>query len=132
MAELKVTLTGDARGLKRAADEATKILTAAQAQEAAVASRTQAARKAAYDAKNRYDLPDSLALDWAEFETAARAHRPADPRALEAAIREAAALLDDKTKTLVLEALKRADGNASKLAQLNSFTNQKVSEATNG
>ncbi|RYE75646.1 MAG: ATP-binding protein, partial [Myxococcales bacterium] len=33
---------------------------------------------AAYDAKNRFDLPDTLPLAWDEFETAVRAHVPAD------------------------------------------------------
>jgi hypothetical protein len=43
-------------------------------------------RTAAWDAKNRYDLPPRLALDWQEFADAAAAHRPADRRTLLAQI----------------------------------------------
>jgi len=45
-------------------------------------------RTAAWDAKNRYDLPPRLALDWQEFADAAAAHRPADRRTLLAMIED--------------------------------------------
>lgn len=45
---------------------------------------------AAFDAKNRFDLPDTLPLDWDEFETAARA---GEPRASDALRREIGELL---------------------------------------
>lgn len=86
-------------------------------------------RTAAYDAKNRYDLPEQMALDWGEFWAAVQAHRPADPKALEAAIRTNADLLDSTLKAKVLEAITRAGGDAVKLAQLNTYTNTKVAEA---
>jgi hypothetical protein len=86
-------------------------------------------RTAAYDAKNRYDLPESMALDWAEFWEAVQAHRPADPKALEAAIRKHAELLSPEVKAKVLEAITRAGGDAVKLAQLNTYTNTKAAEA---
>ena len=86
-------------------------------------------RTAAYDAKNRYDLPEQMALDWDEYWTAVQAHRPADPKALEAAIRTNAEHLDGPLKAKVLEAITRAGGDAVKLAQLNTYTNTKVAEA---
>lgn len=43
-------------------------------------------RCAAFDAKNRYDLPDTLPLDWGSFAEAVAAHRPADPSQLTARI----------------------------------------------
>jgi AAA domain len=53
-------------------------------------------RTAAWDAKNRYDLPPRLALDWQEFADAASAHRPADRRTLLAMIEaQLGALADD-------------------------------------
>ena len=39
-------------------------------------------RRAAFDAKNRYALPEQLPLDWAEYWAAIQARRPADPAAL--------------------------------------------------
>ena len=48
-------------------------------------------RSAAYDAGNRYSLPDRIPLDWDAFEEAVKAGRPADPAALRAAISEAIA-----------------------------------------
>lgn len=86
-------------------------------------------RKAAYDAKNRYDLPESMALDWTEFWEAVQAHRPADPKALDKAIRENAEKLDPETKAKVIDAIGRANGDAVKLAQLNTYTNAKAAEA---
>jgi hypothetical protein len=86
-------------------------------------------RKAAFDAKNRFDLPESLALDWNEFWTALQTARPADPKALEAAIRENAEKLEAGLKAKVLEAITRAGGDAVKLAQLNTYTNTKAAEA---
>ncbi len=86
-------------------------------------------RTAAYDAKNRYDLPESMALNWQEYWEAVQAHRPADPKALEAAIRKNAEALAPEVKAKVLEAITRAGGDAVKLAQLNTYTNTKAAEA---
>lgn len=45
-------------------------------------------RTAAWNAKNRYDLPARLPLDWTEFFEAASAHRPADRSQLIAQIEQ--------------------------------------------
>lgn len=83
-------------------------------------------RAAAYDAKNRYGLPPTIPLSWDEFESAAMAGQPADPMALEAEIRRKVALLGGELEKGALAAIERAGGNASKLAQLNSWANSKL------
>jgi hypothetical protein len=67
-------------------------------------------RTAAWDAKNRYDLPPRLALDWQEFADAAAAHRPADRRTLLTQIEaQLAVLAADETRcTRARAALARA------------------------
>jgi hypothetical protein len=72
---------------------------------------------AAYDAKNRFDLPDTLPLAWDEFEAAVRAHVPADPERLRAEIAELIPRLDDRAKAE--KALKEwAGSDPARLAQL--------------
>jgi hypothetical protein len=44
-------------------------------------------RTAAYDAKNRYSLPERLPLSWQDFARAIEAQRPGDPAALTAEIK---------------------------------------------
>lgn len=88
-------------------------------------------RRAAYDAKNRYGLPESLPLSWAEFETAMKAGAPADPQALTAEIERKAKQLGGDLEKTVLGAIHKADGDASKLAQLNNFVNAKLAEKGN-
>jgi AAA domain len=75
-------------------------------------------RRAAFDAKNRYDLPDTLPLDWHAFHAAVQAHRPADPNKLKARI---AALLErapDDIRTRVTTALTKVGDNAAELARI--------------
>jgi hypothetical protein len=73
---------------------------------------------AAYDAKNRFDLPETLPLDWEDFEAAVRAHTPADPTRLLAEIEELIPRLDEGTRTKAREHLARVGQDAAKLAQL--------------
>jgi hypothetical protein len=75
-------------------------------------------RTAAYDAKNRYDLPSELPLDWEAFAAAVRAHAPADVRTLDARI---AALLEgmpEDVVTKVTAACVRDAGDAAALARI--------------
>jgi hypothetical protein len=90
-------------------------------------------RSAAFDAKNRYDLPESLPLSWSDFEFAVRAGRPANPDALISEIQRKAKLLIKEDEKRALEAIKRANGDATKLAQLNDWANAKLAakEETN-
>jgi hypothetical protein len=84
-------------------------------------------RRAAYDAKNRYGLPEALPLSWPDFEAAVLAHQPADPKALVAELERKAALLGGKAVEDVAQAIKRAAGDATKLAVLNNWCNAELS-----
>lgn len=84
------------------------------------------ARTAAYDAKNRYDLPESLPLEWEDFSKAVKAHRPADPKSLQEEIERKAALVGGETQKKALDAVKRAGGDAVKLSQLNAWLNGRM------
>lgn len=88
-------------------------------------------RRAAYDAKNRYELPDSMPLAWADFEAGMMAHRPADPQALKAELERKAKLLGGELEKTILGAIEKANGEAAKLNQLNNWANAKVAEKEN-
>lgn len=90
-------------------------------------------RTAAYDAKNRYDLPDTLPLNWEELWSAIQAHQPAEPGALVAAIEEKLtrinnAQLSDKVHKRIVG----HEDDASLLAQLNDWLNGKLSQTEEG
>lgn len=59
-------------------------------------------RRAAFDAKNRYGLPESFPLSWADFAEGVAAHKPADAKLLRAEIEAYVAQLDeaDRAKSL--------------------------------
>jgi hypothetical protein len=90
----------------------------------------------AYDAKNRYDLPPELPLDWNELWGAIKAHKPADAgvlaTAIEAGIKK---LVGVKTadgtdaREVALNALVLAGEDAVKLSKLNTWINSKLAEA---
>lgn len=78
---------------------------------------------AAWDAKNRYDLPPKLPLDWSAFVEAANAHRPDDPERLRAQIRRTleavcAVAVDDALTTRVRNAVAAAGDDAAELARI--------------
>lgn len=75
-------------------------------------------RTAAFDAKNRHNLPNTLPLSWDDFEAAAKADKPADPKELRAAIES---LLEDADAELVAKAralLEKAGDSPVKLTQI--------------
>lgn len=74
-------------------------------------------RTAAWDAKNRYDLPETLPLDWSAFAEAVRAQRPADPEKLRARIAQLLESADEELRSKVNEAVKAAGDNAAQLAK---------------
>jgi len=82
-------------------------------------------RTAAYDAKNRHNLPDSIPLGWSDY-LAACNQGAAQNDVVRAAIREKAARLDDATKEKALGALDRAGEDPEKLAQLNTWVNSQL------
>jgi hypothetical protein len=83
-------------------------------------------RTAAYDAKDRYGLPESLPLDWNEFVAAAAAGRPVESKHLVEAIQAAAAELGDELKKTTLEYLAAAGDDAVKLSKLSNWVNAKL------
>lgn len=85
-------------------------------------------RSAAYDAKNRYDLPEQLPLSWDDFYQAVRAHRPADPAALAAECARKAKELGGAHEAGALDWIKKHDGNAAQLAKLNDRLNALLAE----
>lgn len=83
-------------------------------------------RTAAYDAKNRFSLPNQLPLDWNEFWTAVREGKPADPVEIEAAIRTNLQVLAEADQAQALAAIDRAAGDPTKLSQLLNWVNGKA------
>lgn len=85
-------------------------------------------RTAAYDAKDRYALPESLPLSWSEFAASVERGQSADPVILKEEIERKAKLLGAEMEKATLDSLGRVGDDASKLAQLNSWVNCKVAE----
>jgi hypothetical protein len=75
-------------------------------------------RTAAWDAKNRYDLPMTLPLDWSAFADAVKRQAPADPERLTARIEALLASADATIVARVRTALEKAQGNAAQLARI--------------
>ncbi len=85
-------------------------------------------RTAAYDAKNRFSLPESFALDWAEYELALQEHQPADAAALVAEIKRKAAELGGAIEQQTTELLARPGLTTDGLAKINNRLNAKLAE----
>ena len=80
-------------------------------------------RTAAYDAKNRFDLPAELPLSWPDFWAAVKAHRPADPKALAAECARKAKIIGGETETKTTEFLAQYGTNAAVMARFNDRLN---------
>ena len=85
-------------------------------------------RRAAYDAKNRYGLPEELPLSWADFETAVATGKPADPVAMRAEIEAKAKQLPAEVQSKVAETLNQAGNNAQSLAVILNRVNARLAE----
>jgi hypothetical protein len=85
-------------------------------------------RTGSYDAKNRYDLPDELPLDWTELDAAIRAHKPAEPEDLAAAVKAKAERLGGELQAKALKWLGEAGTDAVALSKLNTWCNGKLAE----
>lgn len=83
-------------------------------------------RRAAYDAKNRYGLPETMPLAWADF--AASMETPVAPEGLLAELDRKLTQLGGKLEEDARAAVVRAEGDAVKLAQLNNWANAKLAE----
>ncbi len=73
--------------------------------------------RAAWDAKNRYDLPPAIPLSWADFAAGVAAHRPASPEALRAEIEQLLPQVDEKTRAAVAAWLPTVATDAAELAR---------------
>lgn len=81
---------------------------------------------AAYFAKNRDNLPESLPLDWAAFAEAVEAGIPADAETLLNEIRELTSRLDDETRGTVEEKTAEALNEPNKLVRILNRLREKV------
>jgi hypothetical protein len=88
-------------------------------------------RTAAYDAKNRYDLPTTLPLDWTAFAKAVADGRPADVTSLRNRINGAVfthkELLGEETITKIELAFSQAGDDAAQLARVLDRLNATIS-----
>lgn len=76
-------------------------------------------RTAAWDAKNRHDLPATLPLDWQAFADAIAAHKPLDAATLKARIAKMLEVVsDDELRGKVIKALEAAGEDAARLAKV--------------
>lgn len=73
---------------------------------------------AAFDAKNRFDLPERLPLDWDAFARAIAAHAPADPARLRGEVEALLPRLAPERREAARTALEAVGGNAARLAIL--------------
>jgi hypothetical protein len=81
---------------------------------------------AAWDAKNRYGLPEKLSLSWDEFDRSAKTGREKMKTSLAAEIKALAETANVELKAQALGALERAGDDADKLAQLLDWLKTKV------
>lgn len=76
-------------------------------------------RMAAWDAGNRYDLPETLPLDWDAFAEAMRDHKPEEPAQLKERIGSMLEGVKDPTMhAKVTAAVSKAEDNAAELARI--------------
>lgn len=82
-----------------------------------------------WDAKNRHDLPETLALDWNELAAAIAAHRPNDPETIVASIRRDAKRIGGAVEVTALKCVAADAGDAVKMTKLRTWLNTKLAEA---
>lgn len=83
-------------------------------------------RRAAYDAKNRYGLPETLPLSWPEFQASMERGQVAAPSVLRTEIGRNATMLSAEDQKKTLASLERVGEDAAKLAQLLNWVTAKV------
>ncbi|MDP2271235.1 MAG: ATP-binding protein [Archangium sp.] len=83
-------------------------------------------RRAAYDAKHRGNLPESLPLSWADFEV--ESQKEIDPKVFAAAILARAAELPPDVAPLVVTTIEKAAGNVQSLININNRVNARLAE----
>lgn len=85
-------------------------------------------RRAAWDAKNRYSLPEQLPLAWSDFAAAVDTGKVAEPTDLKAEIQRKAAELGGDLEKVILETLAKAGSDATNLALINNRCNARLAE----
>jgi hypothetical protein len=85
-------------------------------------------RTAAYDAKNRFSLPEQFPLDWDEYAAALAAGQPSDPLALAEEIRRKAVELGGDIEQKAIAMLGQHLGDAGMLARINNKLNARLAE----
>ncbi|WP_242394827.1 ATP-binding protein [Anaeromyxobacter oryzisoli] len=83
---------------------------------------------AAFDAKDRYFLPEHVPLDWEDFDAAVKAASPTDPEALTAEIRRKAELVGGEVGAKALAAFERHASDPIALAKINDRLNARLAE----
>lgn len=83
---------------------------------------------AAYEAKNRYDLPEILPLSWADFEAASGTRQPASAETLRAAIAEMLQGQPAELVAAVTKATTAAGDDAAQLYKIANRLNTKITE----
>lgn len=83
--------------------------------------------RAAFDAKNRYGLPESMPLSWDEFYAAVRNATPPSHEALVSEIRRKARLVGGDAEKKTLEHLKK-NPDPAKLAEINNRLSFRLAE----
>jgi hypothetical protein len=87
---------------------------------------------AAWDAKNRHDLPEQMPLDWDDFYAAVQAHRPAEPAVLANEIRRKAKEIGGEVQEKALAFIEQHATDAAALAKANDRLNAKLAEREQG
>lgn len=75
-------------------------------------------RNAAWDAKTRYPLPETIALDWGEFWSAVERGEPDSPERLTVAIQSMLEAVPADTRKRVEASVAKAAGNAVELSRI--------------
>jgi hypothetical protein len=83
---------------------------------------------AAFDAKDRYFVPEHIPLDWEDFDAAVKAASPTDPEALKAEIQRKAELVGGETGQKALAFLERYAADPVALAKINDKLNARLAE----
>lgn len=86
----------------------------------------QTVETAAYYAKNRHNLPDTLPLDWAEFSAAVEVGSPASASALRSEIAELVAQLDETTQSKVNASTAACGDDSTRLVRILNRLREKV------
>lgn len=88
-------------------------------------------RTASFDAKSRHSLPETLPLNWADFEAAVQAGQVAPPETIREEIIRKAKELGGEREVKILAAVQKAGDNAQSLSLVNNKINFLISEQNN-